>query len=604
MSFISNNPIVNSLSNTIPLINLRKVERTFREGQNHLYVGLIQFSQVSLAFEALSSAFSKVDTFSRFTFRWGVCCVPLMLAYKAFKDAAAHSELDKMKPLERRVTYILIDHITNTSTLITMVSSVALIVFGHYTQGVCSLSLLTGEYLVENGHVSLRVQQFFYKCVESMNTISLLFSQNIFPRLLGITSLGFDIYHRFKKDVDIPVGDQVRLQDYRVYDVPEGLSEYPPRKQASSLKLSLDHLKQEILPLRIPNVSYDDFTVLLDSVEWTPTFTGLLMAKLREDQRWSQRVNAGGEEDAKIYFKECFAEFLTRVRNKAILAGQPMSYDAFEVYLKHILVMLKELNQSDPQQVALILLQLGIEGVYCGPGVFRLVEENFLSLLSHHGELNFKQRIYLTLQLFRLRIFQKTYNEVTKLLSDKSKLSDCHKVLGKEGQLPENAGKVDYYNWTLAKLKKGALNVRAGLFDRDDVHLYNLVLHIVGKSFGLPTLSADNDQTIERDALNREMYSRLEKAILAPLLLEYKTQLIDEVYESWGSPLLPSQEGEKEIMEWVSKRDASFSEEEKQEKYLLQMDKLYTTIVEGGRYKVKLNKKMLAFYLADIGVYQ
>jgi hypothetical protein len=528
----------------------------------------------------------------------------LALAYKAFVDTDTKDSARKMGPFERKLTYLLIDNIGYLTTLASVVSSVALVAFGHYALGGASLATLGFGFLVEKGYLPYRVRQIFYKLLGPASALSLLVSPNFFYKICGATNIGMHLYRHFNGTGAVALENQVNLDNYQVSDIPKGLNPYGVVTPASLMSLNMDHLEKAIIPLDAPNVSYDDLEALVDSITWTPSLTESLITKLTDDQRWSQRVNKNDPKEAKAYFKKCFKDFLDRVKNKAILAGQPMSYDAFEVYLKHTIIMLKDLKDKDPEQVSLILLQLGIEGVYCGPGIFRVVEDIFLSLLSHHGKLNFRQRIYLVLQLARLRVFQELYTTITDQISNKRTMPELKELLKPDSKLPPNPGLNDYWNWMSAKFKDKILDFSAAVYDTDDVHLYNLCIHMFGNSFGLPTLSADNDQTIDSgNPLSEEIFSKYQELFLPYLTQTYEQKVVSEVYEAWGTPILPAIEGDNELMDWVSGRDASLSQKDKQDAYMLEIGNLISTSVSGGKTQVKLKNEIIPSFLADIGIY-
>ena len=609
MSFLINSPYVKGVLSAVPVFNARKVENTFRQGQNHFYTGLLQGSQVLLAFQNIALAFKKIyntslfKSWTAFGLRLGVTCVPLALAYKAFVDSHTKDSARKMGPFERKVTYLIIDNIGHLTTLASVVSSVALVAFGYYALGGASLATLGIGFFVERGHFPYRFRQIFYKLLGPANALAMLVSPSFTNKIFGAADIGMVLYRRFTGTGAVVLENQVSLANYQVSDISKGLNPYGVPKPAIFMSLNKDHLEKAILPLDVPNVSYDDLEGLVDSITWTPSLTKILMTKLEDDQRWSQRVNKSDSKEGKAYFKKCFKDFLDRVKNKAILAGQPMSYDAFEIYLKHTIVMLKDLKKKDPDQVSLILLQLGIEGIYCGPGIFRVVEEVFLSLLSHHGKLNFRQRIYLVLQLARLRIFQDFYKFATDQMTNKQRMPELKDLLNLEPKLPPNPGFGDYLNWMIAKVKGKVRDLNSVVYDSEDVHLYNAFLHIIGRSFGLPTLSSDNDQTIGHDGLSEEVCIKAREVIQPFLLQKYREKIVNEVYEAWGTPILPAVEGDEELMDWVSGRDPSLSKNDKQGAYMLEIGNLISTSVPGGNTQVKLKKKMIPFFLADIGVF-
>lgn len=167
-----------------------------------------------------------------------------------------------------------------------------------------------------------------------------------------------------------------------------------------------------------------------------------------------------------------------RIENRQILAGEPKDYEALLMLSRQLAAIFKQLKADETMPLhvrenylADMIMQLGVEGEYCGAGVLEKVE----SMVKGHvydRETDFKARVLGILQEERYERLNSLWRAVW--YGHPSRSED-----GEENTQPQNSPSM--------------LSYVAEIFNPLDVHFWNQFVNGYGHMVGLKSISSEND---------------------------------------------------------------------------------------------------------------
>lgn len=460
------------------LANMKRIEDSVRQGQNHYLTGVLQAGQIWENLEQIQHLLKATgcDPLS-LPFRCIIVIPPLLLAYAVAQQFGGPD------------LYLIYDHIGTVCQIASLVTSVTLIIFGSTAYGVASITLIGIGFLDRNGIFSPEVRSVIHMTTYPIFLVTGLLVGGPFTQLLVAANL-------------------VTMAANAFWGAPAVPETIPPQRVATDLdqliltqyqNLTPDplHLRYNTVP-PVPNVNIGELNTLCAAIDWNEgSNQRALNAKLARDPRFRDRFQGRVAPD--VYMRDQLRALVHSVQNRTILAGEPVNYTDMHNYLK---IITAHLPRLDERSRADILLKLAIDGgEYCGPGKFNTVSDAFLSVLSAAATpLPLETKVLTHLQLQRIRIFQNLYNQIAEA----------------------------------SPINRAA----AGLVDNLDLHAYNMSVNLFGREFGLPNQGAAEDTAAHVDPVMLAAVSRL--GLREHFFRTYNTNfIVQSLQEAIGTPSLP-----------------------------------------------------------------
>ncbi len=483
------------------LVDMKRVEDSVRQGQNHALTGVHQAAQ---SWEILDQVERVLKAASYTPLGIPVRCVlaasPLLLAYAAANQWGGPN------------LYLIYDHIGTLCHVASLASSVALVYFGQIAFGAVSLTLIGIGFLDRNGILPPDIRRVVHITTYPLLLVTGLIVGGPFTKIFVISNFATMIFQA-------AISPQAPAETIAPQTTGVNLN------QLNDLTFQpLDsnplHLRYSPLP-PIPDVNIQTLNALCNAIDWrADSHQRALQSKLGRDARWRDRYQ--GQMAPDVYLKRQLRAIVDSVQNRTILEGEPVNYDELHNYLKIIadrLPGLDEFSRAD------ILLKIAIDGgEYCGPGKFNAVSDSYLSVLSEgSSDLPLEKKILIHLQQQRIRIMQNLYAEF------------------------EGATRIN--------------QALAGVMDHLDLHNYNIFLNLFCSEFGLPNQGAAEDAAAHVDPVLLAAASQVN--IRGYFQENYTSGFISSsVQEAIGTPALPLPEIYEWWRTWVGRQNIPEAEKE------------------------------------------
>jgi len=528
----------------------KRVENSVKAGGNLYLTSVLQMAQGS---KAIGFANKALDLSGRKPFTWVtksiVYLTPPLLSLLKGKDLVS----GKL----RKMVLFLQDHVGALYQLASAVSSFALLLMGQVAFALPALLILGLGCLDQNGWLPLQMRQVMHQASPPILIATGLVFGSLLDKLftsINLISWVTNLYCSRKKREHVEVLPENNLTSQNVRDFLGG-------------RLHLQINPKHILCNPFPPVPSIDIQILMDkfeSINWDRNIS-TLRRKLSEDVRYTERHgNPNLKTDAEVIaiVKNSFQVFISSIKERRILEGEPVDYEKLHNYLKIITKYVED--QSDEVTKVDILFRLAIEGgEYCGPGKFEVAESIYAQTLGENSAIPLKDKILHCLQDGRNLWMQKFYH------------------LSFRG-LP--------------------ISQRVGqLIDWQDVHNYNIFLNMYGDEFGLRKTAAENDESAVVDPLSRLIMSCTIGKVVGKLFWAENTlsNQARSLTESIGSSKLPKPEVYTFWQNWIDRQQISAQEKESLLEELM-TGRLFGRALEDRRGK--MDPRFVELMLYDMGI--
>lgn len=533
----------------------QRSEDTVRAGRNDFLTPLFQIRQGVKTLDFLDKV-HHVTGLLRFSWveRSIIWLTPALLVFLKKTTMIP----DKMRPA---LTFFQ-DHLGTLYHITAVVSSVALLFFGHTFFAISSLSILGMGVMERNGCVPVEFRQFLHQFESKLCIVVSLvcggFVDRAFVLLLVFVSCA---RYLLPKDSsrenreDFVFRENLTPQIARAY--------LGGRLPDQCLNINRTFLYYNPSP-PIPNVDIQLFIDQFDRIPWDSQIE-TLRAKLKNDARFMEKYSDPNEIPSDVdiirFARDSLQALITEVKECRILHGEPRDYEKLHNYLRIIAKWIE--GQNEVTQVDAIF-RLAVEGgEYCGAGKFEVVESVYASTTMGDNHLiSLRDKIVSCLQDERNAWMQRLYFEaVVQNLAFVGRVIDQY----------------DVHNY----------NAFANHFDCDG-------------EFGLRKAAADNDDLARVDPLTKSLYSYFYKEELRARFwakhgVSHHAQIVTDAI---GASALPKPEIYDFWREWIRRQSISESQKEALEEEL-GCGKLYGCALET---KEKITPKFVTLMLLDMGI--
>ncbi len=516
MTSISLYSALEGIHSGLGLSEAKRVEDSVIAGRNAYFGAVFQFFQAE---KAMSVCGKALEAASRGAIPLSARCV----AYVGIPLVALLSKSGIQNVTARRVVNFMQQHIGNLCHVIAAVSSIVMIYFGHVTFGVVSLVVLSMGLLSRTGFVPEKVRQVVHLSSFPVLIGTSIVCGDLLDKIYAVASLGILAMDFFRpKKVE---------GDAKIRAVKEGgLS--PQQLEAllagnAKWVVNRGYVHVEAMP-PIPNIKIQEIGKAFEEIDWK-IHVGALRKKLSKDERYQELYGDPTlKTDAELiqYIRRGLKVFLDSVVDREILAGEPRDYELLESYLKIIADYLK--RETNLLAKADALLHLAVEGEYCGPGKFEVVESIYAGIVEEIPNLPFGLKVRIKLEKDRNTKVQAVYAEAMGLQKrEMGKYAAIHKMI-----------------------------------DLQDNHTYNIFLSLVADGLGVRKGGADNDTLTIVCPFQRMIIAKLTGGEVTRKFWEFHDP-VEVMQESIGTKAWPRHLFYGWWKEWVERQD--LSQEQKQD---------------------------------------
>lgn len=413
----------------------------------------LMFAQVNYAMDHLNYAFRYCNRAPVSKWIW----IPLTILLEASTFALMRSK--HFQP----IGYFLYEHMDSVIQVASVVTSIALFILGAHVYATVSLVFLSIGFLDRKGLLPSKVEKVYHK-LSPLLIVTGSFYGGLFTRIFGIAAAILVLLKLF--------GFSVRDKVFELKDEGKTKVDIDLFHRIASgrgrFKVNRGHVKYLEKPTVPKDVKFDELIDIFRSIDWKKKSTHMVVcAKLKDDARWKKYLRDRKCEDVSMdekinYLQKQLQELVRTVKEHKIHRGAPIDYKFLEDVLK---IEIQDLRKECAVSKEDRLLRLAIEGGdYCGPGIFRILHDEYLSIISNDPGL--EVRILAYLERIRERKFQALF---------------LHNEHSKMGEITT------------------------------DAHFSNRMITVFGKNIGVWSTGADNDSAINFDE---------DSQILIPLLLK------------------------------------------------------------------------------------
>lgn len=397
-------PIIGALHVSTLSNNASANEGALVAGRHHVMTAITQMIQWNLTVDQIKLCLQTANIpHSLKILEVANYIVPISISYLASKQI-------KLLHISKAANFIQ-ENLGSLCVITTTVSTVALLALGHTVLATTTLTYLTIGYLdrhnflPESAHKALVIADFIIG-----NITGLYFGGN-FIRLFCTVNLVCKVAEKYFKSSSVSQEILATQKDEKDKNQEAENGEKISLRELTTLGLGycqqnikIDHIHKKVQPKLDPSITLDVLIDLADKIDWS-NHESLIEGALEDDERWQESGSLGKLTKVE-FFKQNLMCFLEKIKNRNILQGKPHSYDILEKYCLYITKVLKEDNQLQ----ALILISLGIQGgEYCGAGIFEIVESTYVNLCCQSKALSLEERIFISLQQERIRVWQQIY---------------------------------------------------------------------------------------------------------------------------------------------------------------------------------------------------
>lgn len=631
-------PFFESAARSTGLSVLKRKEDTLRQGYSYLLTSVCQLGQIYFAskqFDVLLKA-RNCSSSSSFYQTTIFCAVPAIIINWAAKK-------DIKNPLLNRTLYFLHDNIGTLCQIVSVVTAVALLQLGSTVFASTSLLFLTLGYIERSRILPLYCRAIIHQIGFITGTLSLLIVGDPLDKCISAINLIGEIanYCLVSKksamsiqkqlinseeeisylsilDMDNILNSPVNHLTNNTIDIKYNLADLiRVLKEREKIEINHQHLLIDPLP---PTVNEDitNLNAYFENIDWNKELP-VLRKKLASDERWikryapegwnqqygldknnslkdNQTVNLFSSDKAPEiqYLRKQLHILVDSIKEKKILHGEPHSYENLHNYLKMITHLIEE--QPIIERVG-IFMKLGIEGgEYCGSGLYRSIEEIYSGLLAQTDRFknvfSFKQRLLISLQQQRFKIFQNFYLHTIKI-------------------------------WN-------SIPIIGRFIDPTDIHFFNLLANFYALDFGLPDQGSQKDEIAAMnfsDILIAHYICHSGQKILwtdNPNIHGYTTNNIVSYLseEAIGTNSLPYGEVTQWALSWIEKKRILLAEQDQTTKAVQKAIKILDDFEEGlsenGKYgqaewiekqgkrtlQIRYSTPLINAMLVDMGIFK
>ncbi|MEI8329641.1 MAG: hypothetical protein WCG14_06560 [Chlamydiia bacterium] len=546
--------LAQALQYSLAITQLKKDEDTIRAGENSYFiVGASQFEQTGLIIDFVNRALeaTRCNAISPWLTRT-LYTTPILLTVEKMRKYLPHDISFSVN--------LVFDNLTNVYQAAAVVSSVALLFFGHTVFGASSLFVLGIGYVDRTGSLPLEWRLRWQSCAGPLSTGLNLVLGNRITQFFAVCSLGAAyLIHR---------NESYRARSNPSYTLVPNPVTLEQARRILYGRISPEINRSYIYHRPIPETPNIDLQVLIDlfnATDWTPANCRALRAKLTIDGQFLATHSDPllvTDADMIVFAKENLAEFVHSVKERRVLVGEPVSYERFDAYLK---IIAQYLTRQDPTTQTDALLRLAVEGGrYCGPGKFEVAESIYALVSDESDSTSFVNIITHYLHSHRSRWFM---NEIV----------HTNPVIQAYGEI--------------------------GLMDGQDVHTVHAMVNAYGRFLGVYSEAAANDLVAEMPALFLFISDFfLKDMFLTNFWNEHPAiKFVDQIQEGLASKAIPKNRVYDFLLEWI--QITSFPSEECKEGWLESL--------RGGEFNRipvdtngVIHPRILAFMLVHMGVLQ
>ncbi len=549
MAISSAFPIVQGIEYSLVSIESKRWEDSVRAGGNDYLTTALQIWQGSKISDFADKAFEAAGL-PRFS--WAeksiIYLTPVLLT--VLKNTTLVPEA--IQPV---LTFFQ-SHLSNLYQIAAVVSSVALLFFGQPFFAISSLLILGIGFMDRNGWLPVTFRQFLHRYSQPLLIITGFVSGGIFDRVFAALNIFLWCANACLPRKNSSYGDFVIQQNL----TPEDVIDFFNRNL--HVKMNREFIYYNPFP-PVPDIDIQCFIEKFDQINWAQHLP-ILRKKLRHDARFIERHrNPDLKTDQEIIdiTKHSLQTFITAVKERRILEGEPADYEKLHNYLK---IIAKQVEDQEDETIRTdIIFRLAVEGGgYCGPGKFEVAESVYAQTIGENPEIPFTDKVLYCLQDERNLWMQQFY---FKTFTNNPAISEIGKVI-----------------------------------DWQDVHNYNSFINFYGDEFGLRKAAADNDDTAVIDPLTKWMISHtLQESIQEQFWVNHR---IDDqtqtLIDSIGTSKLPQPEFYDFWKNWIARQQIEESEKEALREELA-TGNLYNNPIEVDG---KITSDFITLMLLDMGI--
>lgn len=563
MSILS---LARGLSIGTGITDSRRIEDSVRVGRNATLTALTQMAQLNYTFalsnEALVAAGgAEVPIAARVI----TYLTPAALAF------AIKSGIDN--PILRDLANFVQEHLGLVCQVASVVSSIALVVFGHVILGVTSLAILAIGFLDRMGLLPEAMRHFIHEYSPVIRVATGILVGDAFEKLFALASLALYGYGKYVECTSPPepiLAEAPIIRSDRTDRLDINLLRQILNGQVA-LEINPAHIDREIRLPPPPNVEIGELNTIADRIDWTH-HVETIRNKLLDDPRFTE-INGSPRTwtpAALITFvKNNLHRYVDAVVNRSIVHGEIHDYERLQGYLKHVA---HELPQKNEITQADALLRIAIEGAdYCGPAMFHVGEELYSELVLGMKELPILTKVLYALQDGRNSWMEALYGQSIELLNQ---ADSC------------------------------MTRIFLFLFDLNDRHMYHQFINMYGTRFGLRRGAAENDHAAIVDPVARSVFRNLVEAFQEMFDHDYNADYaIETVQERMGYSELAGMDIFKFWADWVARQEISDLEKERLTEEIYAQQLLGTPIRFGDLTAPgEFNPPFIEAMLVDMGI--
>lgn len=444
--------------------NAIEQDGTFRAGRHHFMTAVNQILEGTLVLEQVARCFEAANmNYSLAGWHAVAVIVPTGAAYLASRQIKVVSD----------VANFVQDRWENLNFVMITVASVVLFHLGQTFLAATTLTYLSigvlnryNVVLPESAKKAIRQADFFIGSIAGLylggNFVRLICAVNL---MIKAVEKYFDYKKLSEKQISPPEKEDPAEQHI-------SLSEIKNLTNDIECSIRKAHLHKKPLPKVDEDVQIDDILTIYNCIDWS-LHKDFVERRLKKDKRWLEKEQFRSK--PLDYFKSSLYELIEQIKNRAILEGQPISYDMLELYCRYIA---QEIKKQDEMTQVDTLVHLGIDGgKHCGTGKFGSVEDVYENLSLQSTGQPLETRVLACMQQERQRIWQHIYTLI----------------------------------WKMDPLFQGF----GYLTGEDARHNMNIFINLVGagEKYGIPDEAAKNDQTATINPISHYMALNFAKAI-------------------------------------------------------------------------------------------
>ncbi len=548
--------IAQAIESSLILNQAQKNGATLRAGANsHFLIAVANLGQTKCCINLINQAFHSLQ--------WG----PLSIGTKGLLYATPvlltleilqHCLPDEIHSKAAFVYH----HLSDIYQLASVVSSVAVLFFGHTMIGAASLCILGIGVLDQHGIMPHEWRQKWqvYPIYVAL-VLNLLGAENIFKSIAWTGSFFLLEYLMKYQPALLGLGTQHRTGGGITLSRTE-LTKDMLSEKTHALSINPSYLYYRPI-LEVPSFDLKGMIDQFNEITWEGDNLVVLRKKLVVDERFRENYCNPKlvSDDVMIGFiRENFYEFINSVREKNILVGEPVNHGRLEAYLK---IIGNHLETQDSMTRTDTLLRLAIEGGrYCGPGRFEAAESVYMSVSGQSSDsLPLVDVIADYLHYWRTHSF---HNEFSRMIA---------KV---------------YPSW---------------LIDSQDVHMVHTLKNLYGPILGVYSQAASDDELARAPGPMVWMIDYFMKdALLNHFGEKYSnvSDLIDLIQEGFSTKQLPKARIYDFLQTWIERQEIPLVEKEELMDGLAEIPPRFMNrvIEEDG----SIDRSIIAIMLWEMGI--